>query len=143
MYLKPINGQINPYYDQVLNPAAWTEVGTNAVGASTSVLYPDFRGPRHPTENANIARNFRIKERLVLQFRGEFVNIFNRVEMPNPSAGPAGFGGGTIPQNPLTKNGFGYLTGGFGTINAYATPNSAPGGFVLPRSGTLVMRLTF
>ena len=48
-------------------------------------LYKDFRAPRTPTENANIGRNFRIKERMNLQIRGEFVNIFNRTIMPAPS----------------------------------------------------------
>jgi hypothetical protein len=41
-------------------------------------LFVVSRGTRHPQENFNIGRNFRIKERMNLDFRGEFVNIFNR-----------------------------------------------------------------
>jgi hypothetical protein len=64
---------------------------------------------RHPSENANIGRNFRIKERMNLQVRGEFVNILNRdLELGSPST--------TSPQNPVTKNSLGILTGGFGVM---------------------------
>jgi hypothetical protein len=137
---------INPYYDQVLNPNAWAVVPTNGVGPALGTYYTDFRGPRRPQENFNIGRNFRIKERMNLQFRGEFSNIFNRLYMPTPST--------ISPLTPLTRNSFGYYTAGFGTMAAY----SAPGGSLfdgLPasivsaghnpasRSGTLILRFTF
>jgi hypothetical protein len=50
------------------------------------VYYRDFRGPRTPTENANIGRNFRFgpEGKFNLYIRAEFVNIFNRTLMPNP-----------------------------------------------------------
>jgi len=146
LYLKDMNGHdYNPYYDQTLNPAAWQNVPSNGVGPSTTVLYTDFRGPRHPQENANIGRTFRIKERLQLSFRGEFVNIFNRTLFPNPSTS-------VNPTVPLSRNSLGYLTAGFGVMSVYNTPNSQPatttsaqsGGAALAgRSGTLVMRVTF
>jgi hypothetical protein len=146
LYLKDMNSHnINPYYDQVLNPAAWQNLPVNAVGASTAVLYTDFRGPRHPQENANIARNFRIKEKLTLQFRGEFVNIFNRTLLPNPITS-------VNPTVALTRNAQGILTNGFGVMNAYFTPNSQGGtttsaqnggAAFAGRSGTLVLRVIF
>jgi hypothetical protein len=121
-----------------LNPAAWTACPTNATCAATSTLYTDFKGPRRPMENANIGRNFRIKERMNLQIRGEFVNIFNRTLMPSPIT--------TNPQNAPQKNGAIY-TGGFGVINAYAAPGSIPTTAVspvlFPRTGTIIARFTF
>ncbi len=154
LYLKSINDihSYNPYSDIILNPAAWAPCPTNTVcgGAyttATGVLTPtrlvsDFRGPRTPRENANLGRHFRIKERMDLYIRVEFVNIFNRTILPNPStlnpqlAPTRGAGGGTI------------LTSGFGVINAYNAPGTAPpvtAGAVtlLGRTGTLIARFSF
>jgi hypothetical protein len=77
-----------------------------------------------------------------IYIRGEFVNIFNRTILPNPIvtspqlAPTRGAGNGTI------------LTGGFGVINAYNAPGTAPpvsAGAVnlLGRTGTLIARFTF
>jgi hypothetical protein len=159
LYLKDINDihSYNPYTDIILNPAAWAPCTTNSVcgGAYTSAtgavtssrFYSDFRGPRQPRENANIGRHFRVgKEgRYDFYIRGEFVNIFNRTIMPNPSAGQAG---GPGPQLAPSKNAVGVYTGGFGVINAYNAPGSAPtptAGAVnlLGRTGTLIARFTF
>jgi len=137
---------INPYYDQVLNPNAWAVVPTNGVGPAVGTYYSDFRGTRRPQESGSIGRNFRIKERMNLQFRGEFVNIFNRTYLPIPST--------TNPLVALTKNSFGYYTAGFGTMNAYSAPGASlfdglPSSTVSaghnpgPRTGTLILRFTF
>jgi hypothetical protein len=155
LYLKDINDihGYNPYTDVVLNPAAWAPCPTNSVcgGAFNSTItgaataqryYSDFRGPRTPRENANIGRHFKIKERYDLYIRGEFVNIFNRTLMPNPSTvspqllPTRGAGGGTV------------LTSGFGVINAYNVPGAFPAptaGAVtlLGRTGTLIAKFTF
>jgi hypothetical protein len=134
----------NPYYTQVLNPAAWAPCPSNANCMAAGNLYKDFRAPRTPSENMNIARNFRMgKEgRYNLQIRGEFINIFNRTIMPAPST--------TNPQSAVTKNALGIQTGGFGVINTYLAPNSQYG---LPsqanqpimesRQGTVIMRFSF
>lgn len=133
----------NPYYTQVLNPKAWQPCPVNAVCPSTSVLYKDFRGPRVPSENANIGRHFRIGKgdrKYDFYIRGEFVNIFNRTYFGNPAIA------NTNPQNPVIHNGFGILTGGFGVINAYLQPNTAysPGTGIPPaRTGTLIARFQF
>jgi hypothetical protein len=158
LYLKDINNiqSYNPYTDQVLNPAAWTNCPKNttcaaaangAFGPTATTLYSDFRGPRRPTENANIGRHFRIGKEGKYDFylRGEFVNIFNRTLMPDPSTANTlvplshGAGNGTI------------LTSGFGTINAYKLPNNGPltitQGFATTyltgRTGTLIARFSF
>jgi hypothetical protein len=135
LYLKNINchGCINPYTDQVLNPAAWQALPTNAVGMANGNLIEGFRGPRHPSENANFGRNFRIKERMNLQIRGEFVNIFNRTELPGPGTGN--------PQTALTHNSLGILTGGYGVISAYQAPSAS--NIFTGRTGTLIGRFTF
>jgi hypothetical protein len=127
---------------QVLNPNAWAPCPTNTTCPATSTLYSNFRGPRTPTENANIGRNFRIKERMNLQVRAEFVNVFNRTLLPNPTSA----GTGVNPQNPVTKTA-GINSSGFGVINTFATPGSQPTTAVPPyltgRTGTLIARFTF
>jgi hypothetical protein len=128
----------NPAIQQVLNPAAWAPCPTNAVCTAPGTLYADFRGPRAPTENMNIGRNFRIKERMNLQIRAEFVNIFNRTLLPNPIT--------TNPQNAVTRTA-GINSSGFGVINTFATPGSQPTAAAPPyltgRTGTLIARFTF
>ena len=135
-------GTYNPYYTQVLNPAAWAPCPSNANCMATGNFIKSFRAPRTPVENANIGRNFRIKERMNFQIRGEFVNILNRLEMPAPIT--------TNPQAAVTKNALGIQTGGFGVINTYLAPNT---GYALPafsnqpimepRQGTLIARFSF
>jgi hypothetical protein len=136
LYLTNINGPISPYTQQVLNPAAWAVVPAGQVGTAPGTLYSDFRGPRLPQENLNFGRNFRIKERYNLQIRAEFVNIFNRVYLPNPSTA-------TAPQLPLTKNGLQQYTAGFGIMNATAAVGTVPALGGPARSGTLIARFTF
>jgi hypothetical protein len=134
----------NPYSTQVLNKDAWQQCPINSVCASTSTLYKDFRAPRVPSENANIGRNFRFgKEgKYNLFVRAEFVNIFNRTIMPAPATGGIT---NPLPQNPVTRNSQGILTGGFGVINAYLAPNTAYGTapFLQGRTGTLIARFSF
>jgi hypothetical protein len=128
----------NPYYTQVLNPNAWAPCPTNATCMGSGNFVKSFRAPRTPSENANIGRNFRFKERMNLQIRGEFVNIFNRTIMPVPIT--------TNPQTPVSKNALGIQTAGFGVINAYAAPSTlAPGAapYFTGRQGTLIARFSF
>ena len=147
VYLKNPNcGCINPYTDQILNPAAWTNPANGQWGGNA--YYGDFRGGWRPQENFNIARNFRIKERMNFQIRGEFVNIFNRTYLGYP----------TTTLVPVSHNPAGQIIGGFGTINetlaphtnalpsAPANQNGACGGLALcglPRTGTVVARFSF
>jgi hypothetical protein len=133
LYLKDVNDKhnLNPYTDIVLNPAAWAVCPSNTT-CGTGTTYNDFRGPRHPSESFNIGRNFRIKERMNFQIRGEFTNIFNRTQLPNPSAGS--------PQNAPVKNSLGIYTSGFGTMAAYSVPGVAT---FTGRTGTVVGRFTF
>jgi hypothetical protein len=153
LYLVNINNihSYNPQSQTVLNPAAWAPCPTNSAcgsayngvfGATAIQYYSDFRGPRTPRENGNIGRHFRIKEKYDLYIRGEFVNLFNRTILPNPStvnpqiAPTHGAGNGTI------------LTSGFGVIDAYNAPGAYPAptaGAVslLGRTGTIIAKFTF
>jgi len=135
----------NAYYTQVLNPKAWAPCPANAVCASTTVLYKDFRGPRVPSENANIGRHFRVGKEGKYDFylRGEFVNIFNRTLLSTPTpTTPTTFT--TNPQNAPVKGAGGgtIYTSGFGVFGtAYLTPNTQyanPG-----RTGTIIARFQF
>jgi hypothetical protein len=110
------------------------------------LYYTDFRQARRPQENFNIGRNFKIKERMNLQIRAEFANIFNRAQIGNPSTVNP-----TAP--PTTRPGTNILTGGFGaytlsTVAAGTTPTYTSNGIVgqmysQPRQGTLIARFTF
>ncbi len=128
----------NPANTQVLNPAAWQACPAGGVCGATSVYYKDFRGPRTPTENANIGRNFRFgpEGKFNLFIRAEFVNIFNRTLFPNPST--------ASPQNkPGASSGI--YSSGFGVINTYLPTGSIYGTapYLLGRTGTLVARFSF
>jgi hypothetical protein len=138
----------NPYYTQVLNPNAWEPCPTDAVCASASVLYKDFRAPRTPSENGSIGRHFRVGKEGKYDFfvRAEFVNIFNRTLMPAPTT--------TNPQNPPLKGAGGgtIYTSGFGIISAYFAPGTAIGASTVVglgqaplqgRTGTLIARFSF
>jgi Carboxypeptidase regulatory-like domain/TonB dependent receptor-like, beta-barrel len=137
LYLKDLNCHcINPFQDQVLNPAAWTNPGNGVFG--TDALWGDFRSARRPSENFNFGRNFRITERVNLQIRAEFVNIFNRTFLGNPST--------SRPQSPLGKNHAGQYVSGFGVINETVATGGIPSSSQLaspPRTGTIVARFTF
>jgi len=151
LYLVDINNihSYNPYSQPILNAAAWGQCPTNtvcggayngALGATSEVLYSDFRGPRQPRENANIGRHFRIKEKYDLYIRAEFVNIFNRTIMPNPIT--------TNPQLPDSHNSLGILNGGFGVMNVYQSAGGYPAPTagataLLGRTGTIIARFQF
>jgi len=129
----------DPTTTQVLNPAAFTNIPDGQFGANESSIR-SFRGFRYPAENANFSRNFRIKERYVLQIRAEFTNIFNRVQLPIPVGTTSAINLGnftTAPTQFPSGPNKGLNSGGFGTI----VPETV--GAVNPRAGTLVARFTF
>jgi hypothetical protein len=117
----------DPTKTLVLNPAAWTDVPNGTWGTSAP-YYNNYRYERTPYESMSLSRTFRVGERYRLELRGEYFNILNRVELPNPSS-----------SNPLatttTNSTTGLLSGGFGYINV-----SSIGG---QRSGQLVLRINF
>jgi hypothetical protein len=122
----------DPTKNQVINPAAWENIPNGQWGADQSSMR-FFRGTRLPDENANFARNFRIKERVNLNIRVEFNNIFNRMRLPNPSVA-GNFA--TAPTKFTTGASTGLYSGGFGTYSVLS-------GLLGQRNGTIVARLTF
>lgn len=133
----------NPQTTLVLNPKAWQEPAPGQWGTSAP-FYNDYRWQRQPSEAMSFARNFPIKEnRVNLQFRVEFQNIFNRVFLSPPATGNVGgspfTGPITLSTVPTVTNGA-YI-GGYGYIN---TTNPLLAGFAPnPRSGQAVLRVTF
>jgi hypothetical protein len=116
----------DPNTDFVLNPKAWVDPPGGQFSTSTA-YYNDYRARRRPSENMSLGRNFRMAEKATLNIRIEFSNIFNRINMGNPSSGNAG--------QTQSRNALGVPISGFGWIN------TAPGS--TPRIGQLVARLTF
>jgi hypothetical protein len=111
----------------VLNKDAWVNPPAGQFGTSAA-YYSDYRYQRRPTENLNFGRTFRFRERMSLNIRAEFSNIFNRTEVSNPTSSNA-----LLTQ---AKNAAGQTTGGFGFVNTSTV-------FALPRQGTIVARFTF
>ncbi|MEO5922327.1 MAG: TonB-dependent receptor [Bryobacteraceae bacterium] len=121
----------DPTKTVVLNPAAWQNIPDGQWGAQQTSIR-NFRGVRFPTESGNFSRNFRIKEKMNLNLRVEFQNVFNRTQFPGISL--------TNFQNAPTRftsgANNGLYSGGFGTI----VPTSGTTG---QRTGSFVARFTF
>ncbi len=120
---------IDPNRDtQVLNPAAWQDVGQGQWGFSAPT-YADYRWVRSANEQLSMGRTFRITEnRVKFEVRAEMFNAFNRVTLPTPTS--------TNPNQTPTFDNTGRQTGGFGFINVINGLNGA-------RTGQLVGRITF
>ena len=131
----------DPQRTLTLNPNAWTDAAPGTFGTAAA-YYNNYRWQRWPAESLSLGRQFPIAKegRVVLHFRAEFYNVFNRVQLTPPSVG-----GAFAPVNSLTapQTGQGGIyTAGYGYINMM------PGGFNFgyvekPRSGQLVARITF
>lgn len=96
-----------------INPAAFSVAGPLAIGTSAR-SYGDLRAPAFQNESAGIIKRTAITERVLVTFRAEFFNLFNRVVF----AAPAG--------NASNAN--------FGRIGAQGNT---------PRQGQLALRLDF
>ncbi len=128
LYLKDLNCHcIDPNKDFVLNPAAWTNPAPGTWG-NAAPYYSDFRYARRPSEQMSVGRMFRIRERMSLQIRAEFFNLFNRTYLPNPSL--------TVPTQAQAYNSAGVPTSGWGYLNSTTL-------YSQPRNGQLVARFTF
>jgi hypothetical protein len=137
LYLQDLNCHcFDPNTTIALNPLAWTNPAPGQYGGAT--YYSDFRQERRPVENFGIGRQFRFKERVSLNIRAEFTNIFNRTYLNNPSTvGPQ-----TAPTCKLPTGGNGacspglQVVSGFGSIATSTV--AAP-----PRAGQIVARFDF
>jgi hypothetical protein len=119
----------------VLNQAAWSNPPAGQFGSSAA-YYSDYRYQRRPVENIALGRAFRFKERMSLNIRAEFTNIFNRAGIPNPTNGQGP--GQTYASTQIKNLATGLNAGGFGWVNTNpATP------VLFPRQGQLVARFQF
>jgi hypothetical protein len=118
----------------ILNPAAWTQPAAGQWGTSAA-YYDDYRFQRRPVENLAVGRTFRIKERVTLNIRAEFSNIFNRARFQDPS-----FANALATQQRNTQ---GQATAGFGWIDTSFGNAGAVTAIQLPRNGTVVARFMF
>jgi hypothetical protein len=136
-------GCFDPTKTVALNPAAWENIPDGQWGAQQSTLR-FYRGIRIPNESANFSRNFRMTERVNLNVRVEFTNIFNRMLLTGGPASALVTAGNFA--NPATKFGndangrptanTGLYSGGFGTFNVL-------GGLTGQRAGSFVARISF
>ena len=81
LYTQDPNSHIDPNKVFLLNPAAWTmrPLGSGASQHPTTAITAAGAGPG---ENASLGRIFHIWEKMNLELRGEFFNIFNRIGVP-------------------------------------------------------------
>jgi len=119
-----------PTKTQIMDANAWTSV-PSGVFAPDQSNYRWLRNLRAPSENANISRTFRVKERMSLQIRVEFTNIFNRLNFQIPVAGLGNFASNATSTN-------GQFTGGWSTFGNIQTSGAGS-----PRTGLFIARLQF
>lgn len=145
LFLQDINCHcFDPAQTQVLNPAAWKDP-TAGTFSPSAAYYDDYRFRRIPKESFSFGRIFRIREKITFTARAEFINPFNRTQVPNPFIGQ-GLGQGTYNSAVVQAKGIvngvpgGLLVNnsGFGVIQTLG-PNATIG----ERSGLLVGRLQF
>jgi hypothetical protein len=130
LFLKDLNGHVDPNRDFVLNPAAWVDAPAGEYGTSPA-FYDDFRYQRRPDEQFSFGREFPLPGRRTFSVRAEFFNAFNRTQMNNPNHSTSN------PLNPLqtqTRNAQGVPTAGYGRIDTGST-------YAGPRSGQIVARV--
>ena len=71
--------------------------GAPAAGTYGNMGKGSVRGPNSIAYNGGLSKDFPLgKERLKFQFRAEFFNLFNRVNLNNPAASVSGAGFGSI-----------------------------------------------
>jgi len=128
---------IDPTKDLVLNKNAWVDAAAGTFGTSAP-YYNDFRWQRQPSEALSLGRNFRLakEDRVTLNIRGEFQNVFNRLFLSSPSATNPAAPTSTVNGN--LASGYGYVNWTNGGIIA-----GQPLAGARPRSGQIVARVTF
>ncbi|MEP6962632.1 MAG: TonB-dependent receptor, partial [Acidobacteriota bacterium] len=127
----------DPQKTFILNPAAWVNPPNGSFSASPA-YFTDYRTQRRPNESMNFGRTFRMTERVALNVRAEFTNIFNRAFWNNPTATNAS--AAQVRQNNEAN---GRTTSGFGYLNPVQLGGGGGPPIISPRNGSLVARITF
>lgn len=129
LFTKDLNCHcFDPTKEFVLNPKAWADPGAGEWGTAAA-YYNDYRFARRHDEQLSLGKMFQLREKMSLQLRAEFFNIFNRTYLNNPDSGNAKATQTIDARTGLTSS-------GFGRINIGST-------FAPPRSGQIVARLQF
>jgi hypothetical protein len=83
----PLNVNFNNYYKglPVFNTAAFSDPGFR--GGDAPRLINALRLPWTQNENVGIAKHFYFTERVNMEIRGEFFNVFNRMQICGPDVG--------------------------------------------------------
>ena len=123
------NSSYDPRTQLLLNADAWTNPAEGQYGAGAP-YYSDYRYRRRPSENMSLGRNFPIREGMKVSIRVELMNIFNRVQIPNPYVD---FGSNTAEIG-------GAKNASFGSMNSFFSSISDTAG---QRTGQIVARFTF
>lgn len=87
-----------------LNPLSFQN---NPSGTYGNIVKGSFVGPRYTNLDMALARNFHMGERVALQFRAEYFNIFNHTNFGDPGTTNGSSIGritGTTPQNGANAN---------------------------------------
>ena len=129
----------DPTTQLVLNPAAWTDAPAGTFGTSAP-YYSNYRWQRQPAESLSLGRTFGLakENRVKLDVRVEFFNVFNRLFLANPTPiSSVTQSPGPNAAAPTTRNAAGQLTGGYGFVNTFNGNGSQP------RTGQIVARISF
>jgi hypothetical protein len=130
LFLVDPNSSFDPFTNFMLNGKAWTSPQDGQYGAGAP-YYNDYRYRRRPSENMSLGRLFPIREGMALQIRMELMNVFNRVQIPNPGI-EFNSNNATLPQ---VKGPDGSTAFGFGRIDAINAAGQ--------RTGQIVARFNF
>jgi hypothetical protein len=137
LYLDNLNCHcFDPNTTIVLNPAAWADPAPGQYGGA--YYNSDFRAERRPVENVAVGRHFQIRERLGLNVRAEFQNIFNRVYLNNPSL----LSPQTAPVCKLPNGTNGGCSAGEQVVSGFGSINTSSL-LYQPRTGQLVAQFVF
>jgi hypothetical protein len=132
LFLIDPNSSFDPFTNFMLNTKAWTNPPDGQYGTGAP-YYNDYRYRRRPSENLSLGRIFQIREEkgMTLSIRIELMNVFNRVQIPNPGVE---FNSNNA-NNPQVKGPDGKTIFGFGYIDAINAGGQ--------RTGQLVARFNF
>ncbi len=87
-YDTPVESRLNQYY----NPAAFVRAGNGFGDTGRGIL----RGPAQRNVDLSVNKYFPIREKLTLEWRSEFFNVFNFVNFANPGSSITASSGGAI-----------------------------------------------
>ncbi|PWU02362.1 MAG: hypothetical protein C5B51_20940 [Terriglobia bacterium] len=136
----------DPTQQVVLNKNAWVDAPAGTF-SSSAPYYSNYRWQRQPGESLSLGRTFGLSKenRVKLDIRAEFFNVFNRLFLSSPSGvGQTTQPAGPNPAAPVVKSG-GVLSSGFGVVNTFniTLPGQIPGNGSQPRTGQIVARFSF